>query len=179
MHSIRGREFSNKSFFKFPLEWIILRVVEDGGNNWRKSSLAICPDVLLKHKKPWGSTFCRVGAGMKLFSACWGLCVMRKMTYSPTYMALYSPCLKVFHPMDLAFSSKVKTCKKWPQLETRVVLPQNAFTYHKSHISYEERQSQKCRSHPCAWHHFHWESRAELSLLWCPEPQVWAHLMLS
>lgn len=129
--------------------------MEDGGNNWRKSSLTICPDVLLKHKKPWGSTFCRVGAGMKLFSACWGLCVMWKMTYSHMYMALYSPCLKVLHPMDLAFSSKVKTCKKWPQLETRVVLPQNAFTYHKSQVSYEERQSQKYRSHPCAWHHVH------------------------
>lgn len=141
MYSIRGREFSNKSFFKFPLEWIILRVVEDGGNNWRKSSLTICPDVLLKHKKPWGSAFRRVDTGIKLLTACWGLCVVWKMIYSHICMALYGPCLRAFYPTDLTFFSKVKACKRWPQPATRVVLPQNAFIYHKSHSSCKERQA--------------------------------------
>lgn len=80
---------------------------------------------------------------------------------------------------DLAYSNEVKACKRWPQLETRVVLPQNVFVYHKSHVRYKERQSQKYRLHPCSWYHFHWEHRAELSLLLCPKPQVCAHLMPS
>lgn len=151
MHSIRGREFSNKSFFKFPLEWIILR----GGGGWRQQLKEIIahylPRRFAKHKKPRGSTFWRAGTGMKLLTTCWDLSVVWKMIYSHTYMALYGPCLKAFHPMDLAFSSKVKTCKRWPQLEIRVpqCIPQNAFIYRKSHISHKERQSQKYRSHPC------------------------------
>ena len=178
MHSIKGRDL-NKGLLEFPLEPTVLRVVEDGGNNWRKSSLTICPDILLKHTKPWGSTFWRVGTGMKPLTSCWVLCMMWKVLYSRTCMALYGPCLGVFHPMDLAFSSKVKVCKRWSQPETRVVLPQNAFIYHDSHISHKEKESQKYRSQPCPQHHFHWGSRAEPSLLWCPKPEVCAHLMLS
>lgn len=98
--------------------------------------------------------------------------VVQKMIDGHKHVALYGSFLKAFHPMDLTLFSEAKACKRWPQIEIRVLPPLNAFLCHRFHISYKESQSWKCRSHPWMRHHLHQDSRAELSLPPSPEPQV-------